>query len=249
MQEALEEFVVVSRGAEDPAGDARCNDIHTLGRGGRRRAMLLPAALLGHYVQHGLFEGTLIDFCREQLCSPERVLLDVGAHTGTYALCLADRCRRVYAFEPQRATFYALCGGVALSRLSNVVCLNYALGSAEQAGTRRLHVRSPDGGGSSLHAPPPAELLDAQDVEVRTLDEVAASLQLEPLGLVKLDVEGNELQALRGARETLRRHRPKILFEANSKEHLRHVAELLQEQHGYRITKISSYDNMYLADH
>ena len=67
-------------------------------------------------------------------------MLDIGAHTGTYTVSLAQYCNHVYAFEPQKMTYYALCGSIALSNLTNVTCLNVGLGSNEQVGKQTLNI-------------------------------------------------------------------------------------------------------------
>ena len=80
---------------------------------------------------YGLEDSGLIEWC-EQLCLPDKVLLDIGANNGAFTISLANKCKKVYAFESQQMAYYALCGGVALSNLENVVCLNYKLGETEQ---------------------------------------------------------------------------------------------------------------------
>ena len=114
---------------------------------GRREenVYLLPSVNFSYYFGNGLFESSLIEWSR-QFCSKDKVFLDIGAHTGTYGISLARSCERVYCFEPQRMTFYGLCGGVALSNLKNVECFRLGLGSEEQVGKMSLKVVSHDGG-------------------------------------------------------------------------------------------------------
>lgn len=78
-------------------------------------------------------------------------MLDIGAHSGTYTISLAENCKNVYSFEPQKMTFYSLCGSIALSNIKNVTCINTGLGSEEQVGIQKLNIISLDGGGSTLH--------------------------------------------------------------------------------------------------
>jgi FkbM family methyltransferase len=198
---------------------------------------ILPRNNLGYYLDHGLFEKHLIEWCK-QFCTLNRTFLDIGAHTGTYAVSLADHCAHVYAFEPQKMTYYALCGSVALSDIDKITCYNVGLGSEEQVGKRVLNIVSLDGGGSSLHATQPP--LSTELVEIRTLD----SFNVGHVGFIKMDVEENELQVLQGAQETIRKFKPKILFESN------HYNEILFEyirKIGYTIVPVSGTGNMYLA--
>jgi FkbM family methyltransferase len=216
----------------------------------KKLVYLLPLVNVDCYIKNGLFESWLIEWSK-QLCDKTKIFLDVGAHTGTYALSLAGECERVMAFEPQKHTYYALCGSVALSGLANVECVQVALGSPEQAaeGAQALQVCSLDGGGSSLCL---AENMRERKfreelVQVRTLD----SYLLENIGFVKLDVEGNELNVLRGAKETLiRSGRPKILFESNEGVD-EELFEYIKSDWGlgYRaIVQIRGVGNMFLAE-
>ena len=199
---------------------------------------ILPKNNLGYYIQNGLFENNLIEWCK-QFCNKETNMLDIGAHTGTYTISLANNCKHVYAFEPQKMTFYSLCGSVALSNITNATCINFGLGSTDQVGKQVLNIVSLDGGGSSIHSNE-NNILKKEEIEVKTLD----SFNIDNIGFIKIDVEENELQVLLSAQNTLQKSNyPKILFEMNTEN-----KELLGflTQH-YKIISISGYNNMFLA--
>jgi FkbM family methyltransferase len=169
---------------------------------------ILPSNLISCYCERGLFEASLIEWCK-QFCSPDKIMLDIGAHTGTYALSLASKSKHVYAFEPQKMTYYALCGGVALSNLTNVTCMNIGLGSPEQIGTNTLKVISHDGGGSSIHAT--SNILREETIQIDMLD----NLHLTDIGFIKMDVEGEELKVLEGMVNTIKSSKPEMLIEVH----------------------------------
>ena len=175
----------------------------------------------------------------------DKVFLDIGAHTGTYAVSLASYCKHVYCFEPQKMTYYALCGSVALSNIDNITCFKSGLGSIDQIGQRSLKIVSNDGGGSSIHAE--TGVLREEAIQINTLD----NFQLSDIGFIKMDVEENELHVLKGATDTLRRSNyPKILFESNpdSGEVSRDLFSYLTDVLNYRIVQIGGSSNMYLAE-
>ena len=214
---------------------------------------LLPKVNLTYYHEHGLFEGALMEWAK-QFCTLDGLFLDIGAHTGTYALSYADACAHVLAFEPQQMTYYALCGGVALSNKTNVTCVPLALGSPDQVGRAMLNIRSTDGGGSSICSLPASEIvLGHEDVMVTTLDvyfdTVLHRRRKEPISFIKMDVEYNELNVLRGAVNTLRKHNyPTMLFEANPDSHQNaELFDFLQTTLMYRVVPIQGCDNMFLA--
>ena len=204
------------------------------------KVFILPKNNINYYIDHGLFEKHLIEWSR-QFCSKDKNMLDIGAHSGTYTINLAENCNNVYAFEPQKMTFYSLCGSVVLSNIRNATCINIGLGSEEQVGKQILNIVSVDGGGSSLHAK--TGILETEEIEIRTLD----SFNIDNIGFIKIDIEDNEFQALKGAKNTIiKSNYPKILFEMN-----RENTELLDylKSLNYNIINIIDYKNMFLASH
>jgi FkbM family methyltransferase len=202
---------------------------------------ILPQTLLTCYADRGLFESGLIEWCK-QFCSKDKILLDIGAHTGTYALSLADHVKHVHAFEPQKMTYYSLCGGVSLSNMTNITCHNFGLGSQDQEGMLTLHIVSNDGGGSSI-SPDTDNILDSEEIQVKTLD----SLQLKDIGFIKMDVENNEEFVINGGLETLKNSNyPPIMFECNDREAYSSLFSLL-EKLTYKIVPLTGAQNMFLA--
>jgi FkbM family methyltransferase len=206
---------------------------------------ILPRNNLPYYVSNGIFESQLIDWS-VQLCNKDKIFLDIGAHTGTYGINLASHSKKVYAFEPQRSSYYALCGSVALSGIDNIECINVGLGSIEQMGDAILNIRSLDGGGSSVCNIEEGDIIRREGVVIRTLD----SYNIENIGFIKIDVESNEINVLKGARRTIKRsHYPKILFESNDGESETNPLfdYILNDLNYSRIIRINN-GNMYLCE-
>lgn len=202
---------------------------------------ILPEYNKQYYLQNGLFEKDLIDWCK-QFCSPDKNFLDIGAHTGTYSITLSPYCSSVYSFEPQRAIYNALCGSLALSGIKNVFTNNIALGSSTQSGKALLYVEPNDGGGSTLMIDHASNFSYKTEItKVATLD----SYNLNNIGFIKIDAEGNEYNIISGAQETLQRSSfPTILFENNTNNN--DVNTLLYIL-GYKIHEVNGYPNMFLA--
>ena len=202
---------------------------------------ILPEYNKQYYLQNGIFEKDLIDWCA-QFCSKDKVFLDIGAHTGTYSITLSSYCSNIYSFEPQKAAYNAMCGSLALSGISNVFTNNIALGSSTQSGSGLMYVEPNDGGGSTLIVDYAHNFNYKIDiVKVRTLD----SLNIKNIGFIKIDAEGNEYNIISGGQETLEDSSfPTILFENNSSNN--DVNTLLQIL-GYKIHEVNGYPNMFLA--
>lgn len=202
---------------------------------------ILPKNLMTCYINDGLFESRMIEWCK-QFCKEDGIFLDIGAHTGSYALSLSSHVNEVYAFEPQKMTYYALCGGVALSNKNNISCYNFGLGSEEQVGYQTLSIVSNDGGGSTVQETD-KDILREEQIEIRTLD----SLQIPNVCFLKIDVEENELNVLKGAKDTLIRSAlPPIIFECNEEEYKTELFSFLKGL-CYNITSINGMPNMFLA--
>jgi len=234
-------YFLLTRSALDKTDDNTDNHIIHLNPG-KRQIFMLPEVNLDYYWRKGLFECQLIEWSK-QFCNSNKTFLDIGAHTGTYAISLSENANNVVAFEPQRSTYYALCGSVAASGLSaKIVCHQYGLGSEEQVGQQVLKIVSNDGGGSSLLPAENETVIREETIEVRTLD----SFGLRNIGFVKMDVENNELNVLRGALNTLRESNyPPILFESNGPNPS--LFGFLKEALKYKVIQIGGVNNMYLA--
>jgi FkbM family methyltransferase len=133
-----------------------------------------------------------------EAAGPGAVALDVGANVGAYALAMGmwvGPGGRVFAFEPAPEAFHGLTRHVALNGLGGVVTPVRAA-AAGRSGTATLSVDGASG----------ANRLQCGGVQVAaiTLDDFCARENVAP-ALIKIDVEGAELEVLRGARETIRR--------------------------------------------
>jgi FkbM family methyltransferase len=136
------------------------------------------------------------------LLRPADVVFDVGASLGLYAVAAARLCRAVYAFEPDPAILARLRANIALNRLANLHAVPWAAG--DRPATLTLYSDGADGFAPSLaaHGGPGAPR-GVVPVQARPLDEAVAAGELPPPDVLKLDVEGAEALALRGAARIL----------------------------------------------
>jgi transketolase len=167
-------------------------------------------------VNHGAYEPREVR-ALTTLAAHSQVILDIGANAGFMALKMARALRSadgvVHAFEPVPSTFSELTNNVELNGLGERIRVHgCALG--ERKGTVKFYVPTFHGSvaasGRALFA---ADENEEVDVEMSTLDEVSDQLGIERVDLVKCDVEGAELFALRGGLRTLERTRPVLMLE------------------------------------
>jgi FkbM family methyltransferase len=153
----------------------------------------------------------------DELVHSGDLVVDVGAAEGFYAARLSQlvgRSGHVHAFEPNPVYFPQL--EELSNRRSNLT--TYALGLSDRQGQAQLHVPVLDNehlyGLGSLSVPARRADIEHLEVSIRLerLDAVLAS-ETRPVAFLKCDVEGHELAALRGGKETLRRSPPRMLIE------------------------------------
>ncbi|HEX5393901.1 MAG TPA: FkbM family methyltransferase [Rhodocyclaceae bacterium] len=167
------------------------------------------------------------------------LILDIGANMGAFAIPIAknmaDRGGLIYAFEPQRIVYYQLCGNVFLNRLDNIYAFNMALGNTDTS----IEIPAIDYSASqnigafsldldfrkTLNAVTVKEGTPRYEVPLQQLDNV--SLPKAPT-LIKIDVEGLEIQVLQGAAQLLKASNfPPLLLEAWKGEWFKEQREML----------------------
>jgi FkbM family methyltransferase len=149
----------------------------------------------------------------------ERVV-DVGANYGVYTKVLSELVGpngRVFSVEPMPDTFALLQHNVRALQLRNVMPLRSAASDAEA--TVEMEIPLLPGGGSNFYQarivpaePRVSPRLRRVSVRASRLDALEPLAQ-EDVSFIKIDVEGHELEALRGADGLLRRSRPALLVE------------------------------------
>lgn len=161
------------------------------------------------------FETAEIGFV-ERFLKPGMTVLDLGAHHGLYTLLASKRVGsrgRVISFEPSPRERRALRLHLALNRCRNVTTQGIALGD-KNAKSDFYIVEAWAAGCNSLNPPDVLAATALRRVRVVRLDDWLSSRGISRVDFIKLDVEGGELAALKGAAQLLeRKPRPVILAE------------------------------------
>lgn len=182
---------------------------------------------------------------RKEMKMEEGVFIDVGAnggmHTIPVALSLGSR-GKVIAIEPEPKNFSILEKNVKLNNLNNVTCIKSACFKEEKK--LKLFLDKEGQGGHSLIEKTPIEKEGFIEINTRKLDNIIAENKVERVDIIKLDVEGAELDVLMGAIKILEKYKPKIIFESWNEKFLDKI-QIFLKKWGYKIKKIDN--NNYLA--
>ena len=159
---------------------------------------------------------------------------DIGAFQGLLTLFFAARAKAVVSFEPNTQNHQRLMENLTLNGIQNVEVRKVGVGSRRE--TRRM-VGSPlMMGGASVDGRTVEELLRAgvrtvtEEISIVTLDEEIPQTSLPAPDFIKIDIEGWEIEALRGARNTLQLNKPALFLEMHGetiREKRRKVAEIV----------------------
>lgn len=135
------------------------------------------------------------------------VVFDCGAHIGGFTrVALRAGARLVVAIEPEQANLVALRRNLEAEIKAGKVRI-VEKGVWDKIGRLSLHV-SQTGDSHSVVVPQNAQRDEA--IEVTTIDALAAGMKLTRVDFVKMDIEGAERNALRGARDVIRRFKPRL---------------------------------------
>jgi FkbM family methyltransferase len=160
----------------------------------------------------GLWEPKTTRFISERI-KPGMTVLDIGADIGYYTLLFARLVGakgRVFSFEPIPKANWYLNKNIEINRLDNVKTCAFAL--FDQAGT--VCLEDPF---NKSKIDVSKQIISGNDIQVeaKVFDGLKSKEMIDGVDLVKMDVEGAELNVLRGMRHTLDTYHPKILIEVH----------------------------------
>jgi FkbM family methyltransferase len=173
--------------------------------------------------------------------SKNEIVYDIGAFHGTYTLPLAAKECLLYAFEPNPDSFNKLLINVNLNGFKNATAYN--IGLSQSQNYLKFFVSSDPSRSSFNHYNAVYgrnKIVDTTYVKLETIDNLVENKKINPPHHVKIDVEGHDLEVLRGGEETIITYKPTIYFEPHeiSNGNIREK-ELHQffKTTGYKITK------------
>jgi FkbM family methyltransferase len=187
----------------------------------RLKIRLRYSEALGHSVLlYGGFETAEMEFLRKKISAGDTVL-DVGANVGIFSIAFADVVGtqgKVIALEPHLQNIERLKNNLELNHFQNVQIFPVAAGQVTRE--IKLHLADDLAYASTIAVIGKHGNDQVITTSMKKLDEIWQQVDTPQVTVLKIDVEGGELEVLKGAEELLKVCQPLIMAEANTKENL-----------------------------
>lgn len=192
-----------------------------------------------------------------KILRPGMVFFDIGANVGYFSVIaarLVGETGKVYAFEPVPENADILQHNIQLNNFANVNIYQKAVSNSPGVGELLLAEFS--GGSALAHGDTPPDLKDSISVELVSIDSVVYEENFKPPSMIKIDVEGAEIEVLLGMQRTMKEYQPVILYEIDDRlqegfERKQHVCDAILTSNGYQISRLedSYQDSGWIVGH
>lgn len=187
--------------------------------------------LHGSYIIEELYENYMFP-----ISSKSSTIFDVGANIGYYTIQFAQKTEGiVYAFEPMSYQYNTLLKNIEINELNNVYPVQQIV--SDSVGKERIYFSGINNTAASSVV---VETEDYEDIPTITLDQFCKEKNIEFIDLIKIDVEGYEMNVLKGLSEMLKTNRIKHMFIEVVERHLQKAGSSSEELFTY--LKKYSYD-------
>lgn len=221
--------------------------LHFHGPDGVAVALSLPDAV-EDYVQRVIlrtrtfYEAKLLSMVQALgIVGPESTVCDVGANIGNHSVYFARimGAARVLSYEPQPHCHATLSTNIALNGLAEQVTAYNCMIGATSGNGRLAQFNARNLGGARFRAD------EAGGVAMFALDDILTPLDRAHLDLIKIDVEGMQLEVLQGALDVLSDRSPAIWVEVLEKDPTRAETDAFLEGLGYKGERLGPSDWLY----
>ena len=167
--------------------------------------------LISNHLKQELYENNVHQLALKILLDkPDGLVLDIGANLGTFCVPLAQKIPQLkfHAFEPQRIVSYQLCANVIINSLENVYTYELALSNESVSVDLAMPDYTAETNIGAFSIDKEVRNNEYECKTVNTTDRIDVVpldfLTLNNIRLIKIDVEGHELEVLQGGIETIK---------------------------------------------
>jgi len=159
------------------------------------------------------FEPDMIKLI-DEVVKPGAVVYDIGANVGCMSIALSKRAKIVHSFEPSPITVEYLKRNITESGIKNICVHSFGIGESFKATS--LTYSKHDRSGAFISDISEADAGHEKDLVIVEGIDTLLLFGLSAPDFIKIDVEGYELNILRGARKTIKEYKPTAIIEMNS---------------------------------
>lgn len=180
--------------------------------------------LHGSYIVEEAYEKFMMNYCDQS-----KIVFDVGANIGYYTIQFAQKSDgKVFAFEPMSYQYKILLKNIEINKLKNVYPVQKIV--SDSIGKKRIYFSGMDNTAASSVV---VETENYEYVPTVTLDQFCNEKNIEFIDLIKIDVEGYEMNVLKGMSRLLNTKRIKHLFIEVVEQHLQKAGNSSEELINY----------------
>jgi FkbM family methyltransferase len=139
------------------------------------------------------------------------IFFDIGANIGVYSLNLCRKAGEVYAFEATKDTYQLFQEIILENKIKNIHLYLNAIHNTNKEEVKIYKNDNLNIGSNSMHLGGSI----ANTAKTMSIDTFVKENHILQIDFIKMDIEGNELNALKGARESIIKFRPIIMCEIN----------------------------------
>lgn len=144
-------------------------------------------------------------------------IIDAGANVGYYTLIASKKIGsdgRIYSFEPVSKTYNRLIENVKLNNFSNIIPIKKALSHTDNQEIELFIADDKNWGMSSIYSHD--RFAGYKEIaETLTIDSFIIDNEIDKMDLIKIDVEGSEMDVINGMKDCISKYDPTILVEIN----------------------------------
>ena len=196
----------------------------------------------------------------DRFSNKSKIAIDVGVYRGVYTYKFSKLFKKVISFEPNPLIYKYLNKNLN-KLLNNIEIYNYALSDKSGTATLKIPNRKKSFfnqnyeevyklGAATIHKKNKLEKFDSFEVKTKKLDDV---IENNHIGFIKIDVEGHEMEVIKGSIELIKKNKPTLLIEIEEKHTQKPVEQTINyiKGLGYECYQLRNQDiiKFKLSDH
>lgn len=195
----------------------------------------------------GVYEGQTADWLSSNIGGDDAVLFDIGANAGYFTLLGCRKGAKVIAFDPVQSNVEAISRNLSLNRFDNAIVEQIALSNRNgeaafviESNNANSHLANVD----ITHAK--SNMVQQIVIPVMTLDDYCNINSLQPT-VIKLDVEGAEVDVLLGADLTIKSKKAKWIISTHGEELFLNCRKIM-EAAGYKVESLAGFHHELICN-